>query len=58
MCDMLAAKLDESGVEYVKISGQDVLKIQNITHVPMLETEDGRLLGLADAMRYIKGVTA
>ena len=58
MCDMLAVKLDESGVEYVKITGQDVLKIQNITHVPMLETEDGRLLGLADAMRYIKGVTA
>lgn len=55
---MLAVKLDESGVEYVKITGQDVLKIQNITHVPMLETEDGRLLGLADAMRYIKGVTA
>lgn len=58
MCDMLASKLDESGVEYIKITGQDVMKIQHITHVPMLETENGKLLGLADAMRYIKGVTA
>lgn len=58
MCDMLSSKLDEAGIEYVKITGQDVMKIQNITHVPMLETEDGKLLGLADAMRYIKGVTA
>lgn len=58
MCEMLASKLDEAGIEYVKITGQDVMKIQNITHVPMLETEDGKMLGLADAMRYIKGVTA
>lgn len=58
MCDMLASKLDAAGMDYVKITGQDVMKIQNITHVPMLETEDGNLMGLGDAMRYIKGVTA
>ena len=55
---MLAGKLDQAGIEYVKVTGQDVMKIQNITHVPMLETNDGKLLGLADAMKYIKGVTA
>ncbi len=43
MCDMLASRLDAAGLEYVKIMGKDVMKIQNITHVPMLETEDGRL---------------
>lgn len=58
MCEMLAGKLDEAGIEYSKITGQDVLKIKNITHVPMLETEDGKLMGLGEAMRYIKGVTA
>ena len=58
MCEMLAGKLDQAGIEYVKVTGQDVMKIQNITHVPMLETNDGKLLGLADAMKYIKGVTA
>lgn len=58
MCEMLAGKLNEAGIEYTKITGQDVMKIQGITHVPMLQVDDGKLMGLADAMRYIKGVTA
>ena len=57
MCEMLAAKLDAVGIAYQKIMGQDVTKIQGITHVPMLQVDDGELMGLADAMRYIKGVT-
>lgn len=57
MCDMLAEKLDANKIQYTKVTGTDVMKIQGITHVPMLETEDGKLLSLADAMRYIEGVT-
>ena len=58
MCEMLAGKLNEAGIEYTKITGPDVMKIQGITQVPMLQVDDGELMGLADAMRYIKGVTA
>ena len=58
MCEMLAGKLNEAGLEYVKIAGIDVMKIEGITHVPMLQVDDGKPMGLADAMRYIKGVTA
>lgn len=56
MCDMLAAKLDAAKLEYVKITGQDVMKIPSITHVPMLQVDDQQPMGLADAMIYIKGV--
>lgn len=57
MCDMLAAKLDAAGLPYNKVSGQDVVKIPSITHVPMLQVDDQTPMGLADAMLYIKGVT-
>ena len=57
MCEMLAAKLDAAGLAYTKISGQDVVKIPSITHVPMLQVDDQAPMGLADAMLYIKGVT-
>lgn len=58
MCDMLAGKLAASGVEYIKITDMDVMKSIGITHVPMLQIDDGDLMGLADALKYIKGVTA
>lgn len=57
MCEMLAGKLSAAGIEYTKITGIDVMKIEGITHVPMLQIDDQEPMGLADAMRYIKGVT-
>lgn len=58
MCEMLAEKLTAAGLEYVKIMDRDVMKEKGITHVPMMQEDDGELMSLAAALKYIKGVTA
>ena len=58
MCEMLAEKLTQAGIPFSKIVDRKILEEKNITHVPMLETGDGELLSLAQALKYIKGVTA
>lgn len=57
MCDMLASQLNVAGIEYAKVTDREVLKEKGITHVPMLQLDDGRLIGVADAMKYIKEKT-
>lgn len=53
MCQMLAQKLTERNIEFEKIMDMDVLAAKDITHVPVLETDDGRMLDLAEAMKFI-----
>lgn len=58
MCEMLAGKLTSAGLSYDKIIDRDTMKDMGITHVPMLQVDENEPMGLADAMKYIKGVTA
>lgn len=58
MCEMLAEKLTQAGITFTKITDKKALEEKNITHVPMLALENGDLLSLAQALKYIKGVTA
>lgn len=53
MCQMLAQKMNEKNMPYEKIMDIDVLESKNITHVPVLETDDGRMLDLAEALKFI-----
>ncbi len=53
MCQMLAQKMNEKHMPYEKIMDIDVLESKNITHVPVLETDDGRMLDLAEALKFI-----
>lgn len=53
MCQMLAQKMNEKHMSYEKIMDIDVLESKNITHVPVLETDDGRMLDLAEALKFI-----
>lgn len=56
MCKMLATKMDEKGIRYEKVVDEDVLASKNIMHVPILETDDGRMMDLAEAMFYINNL--
>lgn len=53
MCQMLAQKMNEKQMSYEKVMDIDVLESKNITHVPVLETDDGRMLDLAEALKFI-----
>lgn len=53
MCQMLAQKMSEKNIQYEKVIDLDVLEKKNITHVPVLETDDGRMLNLPDALKYV-----
>ena len=55
MCEMLAKKLSEGGVEFEKETRREILIRDGVTHVPMLRIEDGRLLTLAQSLKYVKG---
>lgn len=58
MCEMLAGKLESAGIPFTKVVDKDILRSSGITHVPVLQVDDGEFMNLAAAMRYIKGVTA
>ncbi len=53
MCQMLAQKMNEKNIKFEKVMDLDVLEEKNITHVPVLETDDGRLLNLPEALKYV-----
>lgn len=53
MCRMLAQKMDERHIPYEKIMDVDVLEQKGISHVPVLETDDGRMMDLAEALKFI-----
>ncbi len=56
MCHMLAAKMDEKGIKYDKVTDTNILEEKGIMHVPILETDDGSRMNLAEAMYYINNL--
>lgn len=57
MCHMLAKKMEENNVPFERCMDIDEMEKKGITHVPILETDDGQMLSLAEALQYIaKGI--
>lgn len=53
MCDMLKEELEEHNIQFENIMDLDILKNKQITHVPILELEDGSLLKLHEALKWV-----
>ena len=53
MCDMLKEELEEHNIQFENIMDLDTLKNKQITHVPVLELEDGSLLKLHEALKWV-----
>lgn len=54
MCKALHIQLDKAGIEYEEIQDLGAMAEKGIKHTPTLETEDGKLLQGADAIRYVR----
>ncbi len=57
MCEMLKEKLDASEIEYEVCRDVDRMKELGITHVPMLQTDEGNILSVGDALKLVKEIT-
>lgn len=53
MCQMLAKKMEERGIPFEKCMDVDTMQSIGIEHVPVLRTDDGTMLNLAEALRYV-----
>lgn len=53
MCNMLAQKMTERGIPFEKNMDVAEMERRNIQHVPVLETDDGKMLSLTEALQYI-----
>lgn len=53
MCQMLSQKMTERGISFEKHMDVAEMERKNIQHVPVLETDDGKMLSLAEALQYI-----
>lgn len=53
MCQMLAQKMSEKGIPFEKNMDVAEMERKKIQHVPVLETDDGKMLSLAEALQYI-----
>jgi hypothetical protein len=50
---MLAQKMSEKGIPFEKNMDVAEMERKKIQHVPVLETDDGKMLSLAEALQYI-----
>lgn len=55
MCGVLKSMLDSNGIAYQVEMDTSVMLNKGITHVPMLECDDGKLLCMSEAIAYIRG---
>lgn len=54
MCRMVAQQLDECGIGYAKETDEQKMLAMGLKTVPVLKTDDGRLLNAKEAIAYIK----
>lgn len=54
MCEVLKGELSRKKIPFTAETNVDTLVSKGITHVPMLETDEGDLLNMQQAMRFIK----
>ena len=57
MCEMLKEKLDAQDAQYEICRDIDVMEKIGIRHVPILQTDEGKLLNLSDAIRFVEALT-
>lgn len=55
---MLKERLDSLGVTYTYCNDIDVMVAKGIMHAPVLETDDGILLGGPYAVKYVSSLEA
>lgn len=55
MCYMLKDMLNRNGIEYRMETDTSIMASKGITHVPMVELEDGTLLDAMQAVEAFKG---
>lgn len=53
-CRMLKMKLDKAGIEYIVNENEEEMKDLGIKSLPYLQLDDGTLLNLGEAVKYIK----
>ena len=53
MCEYAKKVLSEKAVEFEQIMDVDVMSQKGISHVPVLETEDGNLLSGKALVQYL-----
>lgn len=56
-CRMLKMKLDKAGIEYIVNENEEEMKELGIKSLPYLRLDDGTLLNLGEAVKYIKEVS-
>ena len=56
-CKMLKMKLDKAGIEYIVNENEEEMKELGIKSLPYLRLDDGTLLNLGEAVKYIKEVS-
>ena len=56
MCQILKDKQDKFDVKYDIEADRAQLLSKGITHVPVLETDDGRMLNAQQALKMIDGL--
>ena len=55
MCDMLKERLNKAGVSYTVEMDAELMMAKGIKCVPALQLEDGTILGVVDAIKYLSG---
>lgn len=53
MCEHAKTVLAEKRIDFTQIMDADVMSAKGITHVPVLETEDGNLLSGKSLVQYL-----
>lgn len=53
MCEMLKGRLDSMGIEYTVSMNVDEMIAKGISHVPVIEGDEGQLYFGKDALDYI-----
>ena len=53
MCEHAKDVLTKKNIEFEQIMDVDILSAKGITHVPVLETEDGNLLSGKSLIQYL-----
>ena len=56
MCDHAKEKLATKHIPYEQIMDADVISAKGISHVPVLETEDGNLLSGKSLVQYLNNL--
>ena len=53
MCHLLEQKMKEKNISFEKCNDVERMHELGITHVPMLQKDNGEMIGLAEALAYI-----